>query len=88
MTIDISTLRDDELYGLGVRVGEDLSGTCNSQSQMLERYNLSEDVLLNKSFCAGFDTTVECCATCDWWCEPSDLDDDGNCYSCAEDDGD
>lgn len=64
-------------YEAGIKAGEELLGTCTSiETDVKEMYEG------HASFWAGLDETAMRCDTCDWWCEPSKLDEEGNCNDC------
>ena len=64
---------------------EDLKGTCRSMSDACNSYGCEFDDLTTEEL-EDLDNEIFCCDTCGWWCEISDMCDDGenNCRDCAE----
>jgi hypothetical protein len=72
-------MTDEEAYQKGVAAGEALVGTCKG----LHEIEGAEELQSNSRFCAGLDDTAMVCSECDWWAEPSEINDEGICESCA-----
>lgn len=83
-TTDPNTERkftDEEIDDLA----QQLNGTCQTVNEAL-RYddrNRSEDDMTRADHQA-LDGEIACCETCSWWCEPAELDEDGNCDDCRD----
>lgn len=74
-----------EHYDLGIKVGEELLGTCKSLIGALESMELDEGLENVMSFCNGLDQTAMPCLGCDWWVGPGELDDQQRCEDCSDD---
>lgn len=61
-------------------------GTAGDPSAaLLEQYGLPEDWLLADEpleICVAFDNIVCRCSACDWWCGSDELNEDGECDEC------
>lgn len=68
-----------------VSIIEGLQGTCNSLEADEDHAGLLNDL----DFCALLDSLVFCCELCNWWCELSEMGNDGNsngiCRDCCMD---
>lgn len=72
---------------LGTFIGEELFGTGESLFYTIKRFGLDEKLENDEQFCNALDEVVLCCHTCDWWCDPSEIDDRGDCKECSLDSG-
>ena len=59
---------------------EELLGTCKPRHDVVKE---GEDD--DHAWCLKFDDLVVNCEGCNWWCEPGEMNDDGLCGDCAED---
>lgn len=68
-------------------IASELQGSCHSLNEVLERNNM-EGADNDAEFCASLDSLVFCCECCNWWCEVSEMADDGGaqgiCFDCVE----
>ena len=66
------------------RLGDQLLGTCQDPhgSEEWEQYKNDPE------FCARLDSKVMRCDSCGWWAESHEIDDNGNCKGCSEQDED
>ncbi len=60
----------------------DLQGTCNELNSFLERHN-AEDLIDHISFLEYLDNHIFLCDGCGWWCELSEMSDEGVCSDCC-----
>ncbi|MFA5525790.1 MAG: hypothetical protein WC992_03100 [Acholeplasmataceae bacterium] len=60
------------------QVAEALAGTCRSGIELAEELGMEIDEVENLAANGG----IERCGCCDWWCEISELNDDGFCEDC------
>lgn len=63
----------------GIAVGNELLGSCRGLHSMNLEHGEEDDA----EFCAALDDTALRCETCDWWVEPSEIE-DGECEQCRE----
>lgn len=75
-------MTDAKAASLGRRVGQGLLGTCNYPERYIEEQDLDPGLTLNMAFCEALDATAMCCDNCDWYVEPSELDDENRCGDC------
>lgn len=61
-------------------VAEGLRGSCMYDVDDFATTDEQESV----EFLSALDELVLQCDTCGWWCETSDIDEDGNCIDCNE----
>lgn len=57
-------------------------------SYQIEAFGLEEGFeITNEPYemCVAFDAIVMCCNGCGWWTDAGEMDEDGNCEECAED---
>jgi hypothetical protein len=60
----------------------DLQGTCNELNSFLERHN-AEDLIDHIPFLEYLDNHIFLCDSCGWWCELSEMSDEGVCSDCC-----
>jgi hypothetical protein len=65
----------------------DLQGTCNGLHSFLEQHN-AEDLIDYMPFLEYLDQNIFLCDDCDWWCELSEMSDEGVCSQCCSDEYD
>lgn len=71
----------DENKAKIAEMAERLEGTCNSLNDELNSTFGDED--LSTDAALYLDSLVMECEQCNWWCEPSELNDDQICADCA-----
>lgn len=59
-------------------IADDLLGTCQTLAEVCEKHDISDDNLTGEDL-------LLFCETCGWW-QPADIDDNGNCPDCRDDD--
>lgn len=68
-------------------IASELQGSCLSLNEVLERNDM-DGADGDLDFCASLDSIVFCCESCNWWCEVSEMSDDGDsqgiCFDCVE----
>lgn len=66
---------------LAIAIAEDLLGTTQNLTYVLEEFGVEflEDDL---AFTYTIDLHARRCEVCDWWVEPSELDDEDRCADC------
>lgn len=60
----------------------DLQGTCNELHGFLERHD-AEDLIDHIPFLEYLDNHIFLCDSCGWWCELSEMSDEGVCSDCC-----
>jgi len=65
----------------------ELQGTCNELNSFLEQHN-AEDLIDYMPFLEYLDQNIFLCDDCDWWCELSEMSDEGVCSQCCSDEYD
>ncbi len=65
------------------KCADELRGTINDLEDVL-----TEDEVEDQEFLSSLDEEVMECATCGWWEDAADFDEDGNCSDCYEDEDD
>jgi hypothetical protein len=61
----------------------DLQGTCEELYSFLERE--AEDLIDHMPFLNYLDNHIFLCDGCGWWCELSEMSDEGVCRDCCSD---
>ncbi len=56
-------------------LADELLGTCEP---------LDDEVIDDLDLCFALDEIVRQCETCSWWVRTHEVDDDGNCKQCQE----
>lgn len=70
---------------LAQRINSYLAGSCNSEHDAAEQFDVTEDEVLQAV--SDFEE-IERCTTCSWWCELDELvlqSDEYTCLDCKED---
>lgn len=67
------------------KVAEELMGTCASLDDKLNEYGIDFNCV-SVEMNEALDDEVMLCEYCGWWRDPYDLNDEGNCEDCREDD--
>ena len=68
-------------WEMGIEAGHLLLGTSAMISDIGEEFEALED---NSDFCTALDTVAMKCECCSWWCEPCELNEEGECRDCAD----
>lgn len=68
---------------LVLTICEQLLGSCESLERALELENL-DFYNLTKAEYAIIDDTIAKCETCDWWCEPYEIEPTDHGNECAD----
>jgi hypothetical protein len=68
-------------------IASELQGTCGSLDTALEERGFDIDAV-PAALLDTIDEEVMLCETCGWWCDPYEINDDGNCEDCREDTND
>jgi hypothetical protein len=74
----------EEMRELARKAADELLGTCK-HIEMMEEY---EGAIWDQAFGDELDAHVMLCSACEWWCETGDLNDEGECSDCADDEDD
>lgn len=64
---------------------DELQGTCKSLEEALEAIGLEYDSLTIAEL-QEIDNCVACCDSCGWWVEAGEVDENGYCDDCQEQD--
>lgn len=64
-------------------IAEELQGTCDSLDDKLEERGVNIGSV-PATLLQDLDMEVMLCSACGWWCEPCELDEEGNCNDCSE----
>lgn len=68
-------------------IAEELQGTCGTLDHKLGEYGINIDSVPQRIL-ESLDEEVMLCEACGWWCDPHEIDGDGNCNDCSEDEHD
>jgi len=66
---------------------EHLRGSCTTLAQGFQAFDLDEGLETDKRFCDYLDSELMLCEECGWWAETHEIDEDGKCEECQDDDG-
>lgn len=79
---------DEQLAEWGRRVGWHINGTILSPEDGIDELQLDPGLLNSFAFCDALDNTSMPCDTCGWQVDADDIDDNGNCSDCADEETD
>jgi hypothetical protein len=65
-------------------IAEELQGTCGTLDAALEVHGIDIDSVPVKLLQEIDEITIEC-PDCGWWCESSEMNEEGVCKDCSED---
>lgn len=66
-------------------IADQLIGTCDSLDSVFDRLDYNE-YRNNQVVLDAIDGQVFECQECSWWCEISEMTDEGTCQDCRKDD--